>query len=70
MLTWADAGTNLSPEVWQQTAPSTQGSWWPSWQAWLAAHSSPVQVAPRVPGDAAAGFPALADAPGEYVRQG
>ncbi|NNM61995.1 MAG: alpha/beta fold hydrolase [Steroidobacteraceae bacterium] len=69
MLSWSDETTSLSPEDWQHTAVLTEGSWWPSWQRWLVAHSSPTELAARVPGSDAAGFPALSDAPGDYVKQ-
>jgi polyhydroxyalkanoate synthase subunit PhaC len=44
------------------------GSWWPTWEQWLAGHSAPARVAPPPMGNAAAGFPALCAAPGGYVR--
>ena len=69
MLTWTDPVTNLPPDDWLAAAPLSAGSWWPSWQHWLAAHSSPEQVAPPIPGNEAAGYPALDEAPGRYVRQ-
>lgn len=58
----------VDPETWQQSTPRSEGSWWPSWQAWLAAHSSGWC---KPPGDGAprAGYPPLEDAPGQYVRQ-
>lgn len=50
------------PEEWMKIATAREGSWWPEWSAWLAAHSgSP--VAPPVMGQA------LCDAPGTYVLQ-
>ncbi len=55
---WVDA------EHWQQSAQRHEGSWWPAWQRWLAAHSSaPVKARP-IPASHA-----IADAPGEYVMQ-
>lgn len=57
----------LDPDAWQRAAPVQQGSWWPSWQAWLAQRSGP-PVEPRVPG-AQDACPALGDAPGSYVLQ-
>ncbi|MFT3856524.1 MAG: alpha/beta fold hydrolase [Aquabacterium sp.] len=56
----------IAPEVWQQQAPTQEGSWWPSWQNWLAGHSSGKVAPPRM------GLPGkkgqkLADAPGSYV---
>jgi polyhydroxyalkanoate synthase len=68
-LTFEDADTSLSPDDWLQRAWLQQGSWWPSWQAWLAAHSGPLDVRPPDLGNAAAGYPILDDAPGRYVLQ-
>jgi polyhydroxyalkanoate synthase len=64
-LVWHDADTQLSPEVWLEQAAMQQGSWWPSWQAWLAAHSGPQKVEPPQAGN----HPSLGDAPGSYVLQ-
>ncbi len=69
MLTWSDSETTLTPDAWHEQAPLTQGSWWPSWQHWLAAHSSPERVASPVVGNPEAGYPVLGDAPGQYVLQ-
>jgi polyhydroxyalkanoate synthase len=68
-LTAEDADTVLTPDEWLQRAWSRQGSWWPSWQAWLAAHSGPLACPPPSLGNAAAGYPVLTDAPGTYVLQ-
>lgn len=51
-------------DEWAASAPSHEGSWWPAWQQWLAAHSSARM--PARPIDAAS---ALCDAPGTYVMQ-
>ncbi|HEX6018192.1 MAG TPA: poly-beta-hydroxybutyrate polymerase, partial [Burkholderiaceae bacterium] len=55
---------HLDPDTWLQTAPRTDGSWWPAWQQRLAAHSSARVAPPRI---GAQGEKALADAPGGYV---
>jgi len=68
-LTLEDADTALTPEEWLQRAWLQQGSWWSSWAAWLAAHSGPPDGKPPSLGNAAAGYPVLADAPGTYVLQ-
>ncbi|KQN07197.1 PHA/PHB synthase family protein [Sphingomonas sp. Leaf25] len=49
-------------------ASETKGSWWPDWRAWIrAADGAEVPATGiRVPGEGK--LPALADAPGEYVR--
>ncbi len=50
-------------------ATETKGSWWPDWIGWLRDRGSAEVAADgaRVPGQGA--FPALGQAPGEYVRQ-
>jgi len=55
----------IAPEVWQQNVPHQDGSWWPSWQNWLAEQSSGKVAPPRMglPGQKAQ----LGDAPGSYV---
>ena len=68
-LTFEDADTALTPDEWLQRAWLQQGSWWPSWQAWLAAHSGPLDAQCPSLGNAAAGYPVLEDAPGTYVLQ-
>ncbi len=57
-------GPWIAPDDYQRTAARRDGSWWPAWQQWLAAHSSPRQTARPLPRGAA-----LGDAPGEYVLQ-
>ncbi len=55
---WQDA------DAWFAGAEQHEGSWWPAWQAWLAAHSSaPVKAKPIPPRSA------LCDAPGTYVMK-
>ncbi|WP_370281824.1 PHA/PHB synthase family protein [Pseudooceanicola sp.] len=51
--------------AWFEAAEFTEGSWWPRWGRWLAKRSGR-KVAAREPGDAT--HPALAPAPGTYVR--
>ena len=58
----------VDPETWAQRSPRSQGSWWPEWQSWLERHSG-ARVAPPALGSAAAGYPVLDDAPGQYVHQ-
>jgi polyhydroxyalkanoate synthase len=67
--TWFNASETLAPEAWFDTTPSRSGSWWPTWQQWIAQHSTHSRVAPPPLGSAAAGYPPLADAPGNYVLQ-
>ena len=67
-LLHASGHTDLTPATFIERAELHAGSWWPSWQQWLEAHSPQAKVAPPQLGNPAAGYPPLADAPGEYVR--
>ncbi|MCP5433116.1 MAG: alpha/beta fold hydrolase [Alphaproteobacteria bacterium] len=64
VLTKSEDELYLDPDRWLQRAVLKEGSWWPEWADWLARHSG-ARVAP--PPIGAAGYPALADAPGSYV---
>ncbi|MBB3190414.1 PHA/PHB synthase family protein [Halomonas cerina] len=55
-------------DTWRAEVPEREGSWWPEWQAWLQEHSSG-WVAPPTMGNAEQGYPPLAEAPGQYVRE-
>ena len=68
LLTRRHGERYLDPDTWAAVAPHAAGSWWPAWQAWLAAAGSHEQVAPPPIGAAAQGLPALGDAPGRYVH--
>jgi polyhydroxyalkanoate synthase subunit PhaC len=57
----------MDPDTWLSTAPLQEGSWWPAWQTWLAMRSGKRIALPQL-GNAAAGYPALDDAPGRYVH--
>ena len=59
-------GGYLAPDEWLTTAPTTQGSWWPAWQTWLAARSGAPVKAPRTGNTA---YPPVGPAPGTYVRE-
>ena len=65
-LTREAGGTYLAPDDWLAAAPTVQGSWWPDWQQWLAAHSGEPVKPPRLGSSA---YPAIADAPGSYVLE-
>ncbi len=60
------ADPHLAPQDWMDAAPKSEGSWWPAWQQWLAAHSG---AKGKPPAMGAKGHLALGDAPGQYVRQ-
>ena len=62
---WTNPTLPASPDAWLEGAQETPGSWWPRWGEWLAAHAGE-KIPARVPG--AGALPALADAPGEYVK--
>ncbi len=55
----------IEADEWLATTAPAPGSWWPTWQQWLVEHSA-ARTAP--PSMGAEGYPALMDAPGEYVR--
>lgn len=55
-----------TPDAWLEDAVDHEGSWWPQWEAWLRKRSG-AKIAARTPGGPE--HPALADAPGTYVRQ-
>ena len=59
----------ISAEEWLAAAELREGSWWPAWADWLAAHSTAPMGPPPATGNAAAGYPALCEAPGQYVMQ-
>jgi polyhydroxyalkanoate synthase len=68
-LTWRDATTTCTATEWLDQATLHQGSWWPWWQEWLAAHSGAPSAPPPELGNSAKGYGVLGDAPGDYVLQ-
>jgi polyhydroxyalkanoate synthase len=54
------------PEAWAQSAATAPGSWWPDYDAWLAARSGDLKPAPKRLGGG--GLKTLAKAPGTYVH--
>jgi polyhydroxyalkanoate synthase len=60
LLTRRHGQRYMDPDTWATQAPHHDGSWWPAWEAWL--------VPPPSTGAPARGFPALGNAPGQYVR--
>lgn len=65
---WTSTRTPASPEEWLAMALQTEGSWWPDWQSWLVRQGEGQdRVAARRPGQGR--MPALAEAPGQYVRK-
>jgi polyhydroxyalkanoate synthase len=67
--TWPNATDTLTPQEWLESTEPQPGSWWPVWQRWLTQHSAQTRVPPPPLGRDSAGYPPLADAPGEYVLQ-
>jgi polyhydroxyalkanoate synthase len=64
----AAQGDFLSPEEWMSGATEHEGSWWVDWVAWLNAHSGALVTPPPLSAPDK-GYPALANAPGSYVRE-
>ncbi|MDU7520358.1 MAG: class I poly(R)-hydroxyalkanoic acid synthase [Roseomonas mucosa] len=62
---WTNEALPANPEEWLEGATELAGSWWPDWQRWVTGLDH-AQVPAREPG--AGKLPALADAPGEYVK--
>jgi polyhydroxyalkanoate synthase len=63
---WRNPAEPQEVDAWLAGATEHPGSWWPDWDAWLAAQSGD-DVPARVPGDGR--LPVVDDAPGSYVRQ-
>ena len=57
-----------APDNWYARAEQRDGSWWPEWQAWLAARSGNPVALPGM-GNREAGLAPLDDAPGRYVHE-
>jgi polyhydroxyalkanoate synthase subunit PhaC len=64
LIRWSDAKTTLTPDEWHKHATVHEGSWWPTWERWLAEHSRAKQLPARAPST----VDGLGDAPGQYVR--
>jgi len=56
----------VAPDDWLARTEPQEGSWWPTWQSWLAERSSGKADPPPM-GRPKAGYPPLCDAPGTYV---
>jgi polyhydroxyalkanoate synthase len=54
----------LDPEAWRAAAVRHKGSWWEDWTAWSDARAGDLVEPPPM---GSGRYPALADAPGEYV---
>ena len=58
----------VPPDEWQAHATCQEGSWWVTWSAWLATHSSK-DISPPALGAPGSGYPVLEAAPGKYIFQ-
>lgn len=61
---WTSAEAPATAREWLESAAKHEGSWWPHWQQWLAAHGSGERVAARRIKDG------LEPAPGSYAKAG
>ncbi|HEY5789166.1 MAG TPA: alpha/beta fold hydrolase [Gammaproteobacteria bacterium] len=68
LQTRAPGAATLPAEQWKEKAEQREGSWWPSWEGWLAERGG-AQVKPPRTGNARKGYKPLEDAPGTYVHQ-
>jgi polyhydroxyalkanoate synthase len=57
-------GPWIEPADWLKEAKAFEGSWWPAWHEWLAAHSGALESVERLAPEASLGA-----APGAYVMQ-
>jgi polyhydroxyalkanoate synthase len=64
----ADAA-HVDAQAWLDAASRHEGSWWPDWASWLAAHSSARVSPPPIGGRGAQRLRALGAAPGRYVHE-
>ncbi len=62
---WTNPDLPPTPDDWLAAAERHEGSWWPDWQAWVAARAGKL-VPARHPGDGK--LKPIEDAPGSYVR--
>jgi len=67
MLSHKKEENSISPDEWKAKAPQYDGSWWQSWQKWLANNSGEKVIASQI--GASKAYPILDDAPGSYVFQ-
>ncbi len=66
MMTTPEHHGYMDADNWKTSALSCEGSWWEAWVDWLDKRSgAPIKLPPM--GNAEAGYPVLASAPGSYV---
>jgi len=66
---WPDGSRHDDAARWYHSTAPVDGSWWPSWLAWLAGPAPAPMAEPPAVGAPGAGYPVLAAAPGAYVLQ-
>lgn len=66
VLRRASHGAYVAPDDFLDVSREVEGSWWPSFQQWLAKQSGPRRRPPAM-GAPQRGMPPLCDAPGTYV---
>jgi polyhydroxyalkanoate synthase len=64
---WTHDDLTSEAADWLAKAEEKAGSWWPDWDNWMKRYSSGTIPAPTQAGSA--GYPAIEDAPGRYVKQ-
>jgi polyhydroxyalkanoate synthase subunit PhaC len=64
---WYEAGEHspADPARWRKAAERHDGSWWEDWTSWADARAGRLVAPPAMGSDR---YPALGEAPGEYVR--
>ena len=63
---WYEAGdyAGADPEAWRSAGSKHRGSWWEDWTAWSETRAGELIKPPPM---GSKQYPAIADAPGEYV---
>jgi len=61
-----DDNIKMTPDKWLKSAKKNEGSWWPAWIKWLAKRSGNLKDAKELN---LSKYPAIYDAPGQYVIQ-
>jgi len=64
---WAGAAHQDTAQAWLDQSSKHNGSWWPHWLEWISARSGEKRTAAPVLGNEQ--YPALSDAPGQYVME-
>jgi polyhydroxyalkanoate synthase len=64
---WYETAPELpdTAEAWRTQATRSSGSWWEDWTDWSSTRAGPMVSPPRIGSQR---YPAIGDAPGEYVR--